>query len=221
MPLPFSLSNALVDNCPIGSVLPYIGTALPPLFLWCDGSTFTTSSYPLLYNALGTNTVPDMRGRTIFGKYTGQPAFSTNQQLGGNNTITLSANNLPAHTHTGTTSSDGAHWHGGVGGGGNHSHWTNDQGWHNHGYDRSDWGDQPGSPGGNRRITQRNHNGAWTGDNNHGHGIYGSGNHTHNLNTIVDHQHSIGVNNNSTNNDPISIIPPHFKINFIIKAKTF
>lgn len=36
-------------------------------YLYCDGSTFSASLYPKLYNILGTNTLPDLRSRFLEG----------------------------------------------------------------------------------------------------------------------------------------------------------
>jgi microcystin-dependent protein len=51
--------------------------------------------------------LPDLRGKTIIGPSTNYALGSS----GGNSNTTLSVNNLPSHTHTGTTDSDGSHTH--------------------------------------------------------------------------------------------------------------
>jgi hypothetical protein len=100
--------------------------------LECDGSSgHSTAAYPSLA-ASGmvtlssdgqTFTVPDLRGRTLFGVADGSGRISTSTPggTGGSNVISSSA--LPAHTHSmsgsvsGTTGFDGSHSHGSPGGG--------------------------------------------------------------------------------------------------------
>ena len=58
---------------PIGTIQSQAGTAayFQQLqldgWLLCDGSTFSQTTYPELYNALGTNVLPDLRGRILEG----------------------------------------------------------------------------------------------------------------------------------------------------------
>ena len=61
------LTNLSQDSMPCGSILAwYTGTA-PTGYLICDGSTFDTSTYPMLYRVLGTNVLPDLREVTLVG----------------------------------------------------------------------------------------------------------------------------------------------------------
>ena len=48
-------------DIPIGTIKYFYGDTIPSGFLECDGSTFSASSYPELYNVLGTTTLPDFR----------------------------------------------------------------------------------------------------------------------------------------------------------------
>lgn len=69
--------------------------------LLCDGSTFSQVRYPRLYAALGTATLPDLRGRAPIGS--GQGAGLSARSLGataGVETVTLTAaqSGMPAHT---------------------------------------------------------------------------------------------------------------------------
>lgn len=85
------------------SVLPY---------LVCDGSTFSAVTYPALNTFLGGNTLPDLRGRSPFGLNLGTGRVSagvsgidgdTLGSGGGFDGNILGINNIPAHSHTGTT----------------------------------------------------------------------------------------------------------------------
>ena len=50
----------------IGEIIPSIG-ATGEDYLICDGSTFNASTYPDLYNLLGTNVLPDYRECVLYG----------------------------------------------------------------------------------------------------------------------------------------------------------
>ena len=60
----------------IGTIVPrfsenFTSTAEGNNYLYCDGSSFDSLSYPKLYSVLGTNTLPDLRGRTLWGSDVG------------------------------------------------------------------------------------------------------------------------------------------------------
>jgi microcystin-dependent protein len=94
---------------------------IPSNWLLCDGSAISRSTYASLFAAIGTQygsgdgtttfNLPDIKGRTIVGKDSGQTEFDTLGEQGGAKTHTLTTAQMPSHTHTGTTSSDGAHTH--------------------------------------------------------------------------------------------------------------
>lgn len=96
---------------------PYIGQVIcagfnfaPAGWAFCDGSLISIAENPTLFNLIGTtyggdgvNTfaLPDLRGRTPVG--TGQLNGGTSNyiigQNGGAETVTISANQYPHHTH--------------------------------------------------------------------------------------------------------------------------
>ena len=45
---------------PVGAIIPYAGKDTPDNFLFCDGQTFSQTTYPVLYSVLGTNVVPKL-----------------------------------------------------------------------------------------------------------------------------------------------------------------
>lgn len=59
----------------------------------------------------GTNGTPDLRGKFILGASDGHAVGST----GGEENHVLTVEEMPSHSHTGTTSTDGDHKHGTVG----------------------------------------------------------------------------------------------------------
>lgn len=123
-------SNELKDYyyIPPSTVFPYAGTetaSAPDGWLFCDGSTYGTSSYQDLFNVIGYSyggsggsfSVPDLRGRVIAGRdidngsgTAGRLSTVTNQGTvvaasAGSQTHTLGTTELPTHTHSGTISS--------------------------------------------------------------------------------------------------------------------
>lgn len=114
---------------PVGAILVYSGLTAPNGWLLCNGSEVSKENYPRLFSVIGNLygsssnannfVLPDLQERIPVGKKN-----TTNVgDLGGNNSITLSENQLPSHNHTGTTAS----------GGGSHSHTVSDSG-HRHTY---------------------------------------------------------------------------------------
>lgn len=104
-------SNLLV---PTGTVLPFVSSTAPGGYLTCDGSAVSRTTYATLFAVVSTTfgsgdgsttfNLPNLTNRFIYG---GSSIGTT----GGSATKTLSSNEMPAHTHTGTTDSDGAHTH--------------------------------------------------------------------------------------------------------------
>jgi microcystin-dependent protein len=86
-----------LHGVPAGTVVPYAGNSLPEGWLWCDGASYATSSYPDLAASIGTLhggsggsfNVPNMYNRYAIGSGNG---VNTGQVVGTN------TNNL-AHTH--------------------------------------------------------------------------------------------------------------------------
>jgi len=107
---------------PVGLIMPFAGTEIPNGWLRCDGSEISKAQYPRLFASVGGTygtpsnannfLLPDLRGRTLIG--TGDGPGLTNRVLaatGGAETVALTADEMPAHTHTGTTDSAGDHNH--------------------------------------------------------------------------------------------------------------
>jgi len=101
------------DYLPVGSILPFGGSVLPPGYLWCDGSEISKTVYASLYQvvqdmygqSLNGNMfkVPDFRGRSPLGAHAMNPMFAMNayygSNYGGQETVTLNSSNLPSHQH--------------------------------------------------------------------------------------------------------------------------
>ncbi len=110
----------------VGEYWDYIGSSVPnwvtactvPPYLNCDGTTFSSATYPALTTILGGTTLPDSRGRyratlnqgqsrITSGTSTGGVDGNTLLATGGSQTTTLSSQNVPpvpitdpGHLHT-------------------------------------------------------------------------------------------------------------------------
>jgi microcystin-dependent protein len=109
-----AVANALV---PVGTITAYAGATAPTGWLLCDGTSFSSATYPSLYGILNnTATTPDFKGRFLIGDNASLTLLGT----GGSTTIATT--NLPAHSHaagtlvngasaTGVTTQDASHTH--------------------------------------------------------------------------------------------------------------
>jgi len=83
------------NGFPVGTVMMYVSTALPAGFQVCDGSVFNPVAYPDLFTKLGSNIIPDLRGRFIRG-------WSTNNTVdpdGPRAPLTTQEDMVGPHTH--------------------------------------------------------------------------------------------------------------------------
>lgn len=99
------------QDMPIGMIVGYAGSVLPPGWLDCDGAAVSRVFYGELFAAIGTtwgvgdgvNTfnLPDLRSRTIFGvgQGVGLSAYALASQ-GGEESHVLTVAEMPGHTHT-------------------------------------------------------------------------------------------------------------------------
>lgn len=123
---------------PTGTIIMHSGTTAPDGWLLCDGTAYAKSAYPDLDAALqftgfpgnypfgSTSTtfnVPDFTNKSPLSEsWAGAPAGLSPMVIGtsaGANTVTLTANNIPAHQHgtsghthaSSTFNAAGAHYH--------------------------------------------------------------------------------------------------------------
>lgn len=85
--------------------MPFAGTVAPQGCLFCDGSAVSRTTYAALFAVIGTTygegdgettfNVPDLSGRVVIGVSNSHALGTT----GGSETVTLTADQLPAHTH--------------------------------------------------------------------------------------------------------------------------
>ena len=93
-----------------GTTVPlWVSASSVPPYLICDGSTFNAGVYPFLNTKLGGNTLPDFRGRMWAALNGGTGRITTagsgidgdtRRSAGGAQTVTLTTDQLPAHSHS-------------------------------------------------------------------------------------------------------------------------
>jgi len=235
---------------PVGTIVMYSGaigasagySGLPSGWLLCDGSTFSSSTYPALATVVG-NMYGTSAGSTYYlPNFVSKIPVAHTQVSGDTNswggtissssgagdthnhsTVHNSATNTPNHSHN--SNSDGSHGHTVAASKGDHSHGTTDfnVGSHSHTYQHALIANNTAQTG----LSSDSHNHTSASSNaNHGHNSSGnqSANHDHNtVNAdISTHTHGLNVSsysaNQSTSNhshtDGISAIG----LFFIIKA---
>ena len=117
------VANVEPNPIPAGAMMAWASDIIPANWLLCDGTAVSRSTYASLFAAIGTTygggdgtttfNLPNLKGKTIVGKDSTQTEFDLLGETGGAKTHTLTASEMPSHTHTfsATTSSDGAHTH--------------------------------------------------------------------------------------------------------------
>lgn len=129
-----TVSQVSALGIPVGVWMHYGGDVAPDGWLLCSGQAVSRTTYSELFAVIGTKfgagdgsttfNVPDKRGRVDVGKddMTGAAANrvttagsgidgKTVGATGGAQSVALTQAQLPAHNHTGTTASAGAHVH--------------------------------------------------------------------------------------------------------------
>ena len=124
--------KVLAESFPVGALQAGLAATAPAGWLICDGSAVSKTTYAELYAVVGdtygstteTFTLPDLRDRVLVGADT-----IALKATGGSNSVTLTTDQLPAHSH-GVT--DAGHTHSFTGT--PHSHTVTDPG-HTHSAD--------------------------------------------------------------------------------------
>jgi microcystin-dependent protein len=103
----YASGNYYLDNfvlIPAGTVIQSAAISEPGGWFDCDGRELIVDDYPQLYAAIGTTygggegvfSLPDMRGRVVVGQNGSSWSLGN---IGGEQTHTLSVNEIPGHTH--------------------------------------------------------------------------------------------------------------------------
>lgn len=122
-----------LTSIPVGTVSDFAGSTAPTGWLLCYGQAISRTAYASLFATIGTTygtgdgsttfNIPDCRGRVSAGKddMGGTSANRLTDPLNGDNlgnaggteSVVLSESQMPSHSHSGTTSSEGDHTHSG------------------------------------------------------------------------------------------------------------
>jgi microcystin-dependent protein len=187
--------NQINQSMPIGGVIMWSQATVPAGWALCNGQTVAKS------DGSGNITTPDLRDRFIVGA----GGSYANGTAGGNAFVALSVSQMPAHNHSGVTSTTGDHQHGGQ---------TNLIG--NHHHTLPNLGSvQAGSDNGGANIPVN------TG---YSSGRYqnptdDAGDHSHMIITDVkgSHYHSLAVDN-AGGSQPFDNRPPFYALSYIMKV---
>ena len=100
-----AVGGAGVDT---GTIVAFPTDTPPTGYLLCDGASLLRASYSALFTLIGTTygsadgthfNVPNIKGKVIVGKDTGQTEFDVLGETGGAKTHTLQTTEMPTHTH--------------------------------------------------------------------------------------------------------------------------
>lgn len=115
-------ADAALSSMPAGAMLPFAGDNIPNGWLKCDGRSLARSVYPQLFAAIGTKygapssvtfNIPDMSERMPIGVKNNDAQLGAVGATGGERSHTLTASEMPAHTHK--IVSNNSTWSKGVG----------------------------------------------------------------------------------------------------------
>ncbi|MBT9560131.1 MAG: tail fiber protein [Myxococcales bacterium] len=228
-----ALAASVADQLvPPGTVVPFAGTAAPAGWLLCDGAAVSRATHSRLFALVGitwgggdgvtTFNVPDLRGRSIVGA--GAGVGLTARAVGANfgaEAVSLTLDQLPSHSHTGTADSAGGHSHGAssgnagdhthsatestagahshtasTGAAGAHSHSVGDAGSHSHTYLR---------PALTTDVDRGSNGSKWSLDDTQNGTTDSAGNHSHSLGSAPDHSHSVSVDSASGHTHTVTV----------------
>jgi len=192
---PVTATQGVINNAmPVGGIILWSGATVPSGWALCNGQTVPKS------DGTGNTTVPDLRDKFIVASGGAYAIGNT----GGNASNTLTVAQLPSHTHSGSTDTQGSHAHGGgTSAIGDHQHSLPNLG-----------GAQAGSDNGGVGIGVSN--GYW--GNTQG-PTSAAGGHSHTISTDTQgaHAHNITVGNTGSG-AAIENRPPYYALALIIKV---
>lgn len=88
--------NSFMVNVPPGSILAFPSNSIPDGWAKCDGSSYSSVTYPKLFQALGTTTLPNLNAAYLRGTGTS----GINGTYTGPTLKTFANDKLKGHSHT-------------------------------------------------------------------------------------------------------------------------
>lgn len=194
---------------PVGAIALWATPAIPAGWLLCDGSAVDAAAHPELAALMPTT--PDLRDTFVMG------AAAPDLTKSGSATVTIGVDNMPSHSHGGTTQAANVdHTHGFDHG---HTARTTGGGAHGHSADYSATDTtgisnpsaiDAGNNSASQHVGVRNMNG---GD--HDHGVTVD---VHAGATSGQSQNHLHAMNAEGGGQPLNVLPPHVRLAYIIKA---
>lgn len=200
---------------PAGSIICYSGENVPQGWLFCNGQAISRTSYHKLFNTIGTIygtgngtttfNLPNLQNRFPMGKGTSSLGVT-----GGSDTVTLTSDKIPSHSHTASLSSSGEH---------SHTATTDTNGSHTHSYDDAYFAENRGGGPNNLFGTSANTDSDNSFYYRANSGTGASGDHSHTLTTTTSpsHTHTVTIDNTGTSNPTIDITNKYITLNYIIR----
>ena len=228
-----AISTAVSQAMPVGVITAYWGTVAPANWLLCDGTSFSSVTYPALAAHLGGTTLPNLKGKVIVSLDAAQTEFDTLGETGGAKTVTLTTAQLASHNHTQNSHNhtqnghSHTHDHTGVTGNGapaNHSHAMDFEDNTRMYYDAGAPSNTFFAPSGATRwINTRSFNGNFAGHKHALGGVDTSQTHAHGLVENSTPATAVNIGFTATNNaegggQAHNNLQPYMTLNYIIKA---
>jgi microcystin-dependent protein len=195
---------------PAGSIQAWPSNTVPEGWLLCDGAAVSRTTYAALFTAIGTTfgvgdnsttfNLPNIKGRTIVGRDSAQTEFDTLGETGGAKTHTLTASEIPSHTHPASSADSGNHQH--------------------TGQTSSGITDSIRTVGAVGTSIANNHAPGWSGGSFTDSSAFNGSNHWHNFTTAFGgtHSHTITVSGQTgTTGQAHNNLQPYITLNYIIK----
>jgi microcystin-dependent protein len=194
------------EATPIGSMIAFAGVNAPTGWALCNGAAVSRVTYAALFAVIGTGygvgdgsttfNLPDMRDRSALGS----GGSYTRGTTGGSKTVTLTADQMPGHSHGSNTS---------VGSDFGHSHSTSVSSDYGHSHSASGATSGPGGTGSGGAYPTMTSTGT-------------AGGHSHSvtIGTAGSHSHSVSISiNNTGGGGSHENMPPYLAVPYIIRTQ--